>query len=264
MNEKAIDHWIKDNVAYLYPIGDIHLGDKSFTAKSMAKLKGYIKWIQNSRNSRVILMGDIFNVATRASKTSPFQQLSLKDEMKLALQLFKPIKNKILGVIDGNHENRAVDYMDYSPLIHFCDVLGLRYLQYSGVFKLGVGVNRCAGSSRTDQAKIIYIVYAHHTTGGGTTKGGRINRVAKLSEIFTNADIYLGAHNHDLITTPNEGWAVDRRTGNVKRFRQYFVDCGGYLDWNGSYAEQKMFPPLKIGSPKIRLDGKVKDVKVSL
>jgi len=265
MNDKAIDCWIRDNVAYLYPIGDIHLGDNAFTKESMSKLMGYIDWINNNRNARCILMGDIFNVATRNSKTSPFQKYGLKDEMKIAINMFRPIKNKILGAIDGNHEQRATDFMDYSPLIHFCDTLGIRYLQYSGIFKIGVGIiERSKNSKVGDSPRFNYYIYAHHTTGGGTTKGGRINRVAKLSEIVTNADIYLGAHNHDLITSPREGFAIDRRSGKVGRFRQYYVDCGGYLGWNGSYAEQKMYPPLKIGSPKIRLSGKEKDVKVSL
>jgi hypothetical protein len=264
MNERAITEWIKDNVAYVVPIGDIHIGDRAFTKNSASKLNGYIDWINTHRNARCILMGDIFNVATRTSKTSPFQAMSLKDEMKTAINMFRPIKNKILGVIDGNHESRAEDYMDYSPMLHFCDVLKLRYLQYSGVFKIGVGLNdRKVSPGPTSRHN--YIIYAHHTTGGGTTKGGRLNRVAKLSDIVVNADIYLGAHNHDLITSPNESFMVDRRSGTVSRFRQFFVDCGGYLDWNNSYAERKMFPPLKIGSPRIRLDGgHNKDVKVSL
>jgi hypothetical protein len=34
-----------------------------------------------------------------------------------------------------------------------------------------------------------------------------------------------------------------------------YVDCGSYLDWNGSYAEKGMMPPGKLGSPRIRFAG---------
>ena len=265
MNEQAIKTWIKDDVAYLVPIGDIHLGDHAFTRKSANKLNGYIDWVRDHPNSRVIIMGDLFNTATRNSKTSPFTTIGLKAEIKLALNMFRSIKDQIMGAIDGNHEQRAIDFMDYSPLEHFCEVLDIPYLKYSGVFKIAVGmIDRKVKPGPT--ARHSYTVYAHHTTGGGGTKGGRINRVAKLKDLVVNADIYLGGHNHDLITSPNEGFRVDERSGKVSRFRQYFVDCGGYLDWNGSYAEAKMLPPLKIGSPRIRLEGHKgkKSVKVSL
>jgi len=263
MNERAIRVDIDANEAYLVPIGDVHLGDHAFTKESERKLKGYIEWIRKTPNAVSIIMGDIFNTATRQSKTSPFDSISLRDEIRNAIRLFEPIKDKIIGVIDGNHEARAEDYMGYSPLIHFCDVLGLRYLRYSGVFKINVGfIKRNVYPGPT--ARISYIIYAHHTTGGGTTKGGRLNRVVKLSDIIINADIYLGAHNHDLIASPSERFVVDRRSGKVSRIRQVFVDCGSYLDWNNSYAEKKMYPPLKIGSPKIRLDGMKRDIHETL
>jgi hypothetical protein len=263
MNNKTVDCWIKDKEALIVPIGDIHLGDGAFSSKSEEKLRGYIKWVKERKNARVILMGDIFNVATRISKTSPFQNMTLKEEMLKAIELFTPIKGQILGAIEGNHEARAEDFMDYSPTIPFCEKLGIRYLKYSAVFKMGVGVNKrktgCGDSPATT-----YLIYAHHTTGGGATMGGKINRVTKLKDIIINADIYLGAHNHGLVCTPIEGYMVDSRSGYITRFRQYMIDCGGYLDWNDSYAEQKMLAPLKIGSPILRLNGYDRDVRVTL
>jgi len=265
LNHKAEFVWIKDKFAYLIPIGDIHLGDSSFSDEAETKLRGYIKWIRSKSNARVILMGDVFNVATRTSVTSPFQKLSLKEEMECALEIFKPIKDKIIGAIDGNHEQRATDFLNYSPLIPFCHILGTKYFQYSAVFKFGVGVTNkgTTGKPRT-APKVMYLIFAHHTTGGGSTVGGRINRVDKLRQILINADIYLGAHNHALINAPVEGFICDKMSGNITRHRQHIIDCGSYLDWQGSYAEMKMYPPQKLGSPRIRLDGSRKDVHVSL
>ncbi len=265
MNTKAEFVWIKQKEAYIVPIGDIHLGDNAFTDESERKLKGYIEWVRKRQNARIILMGDIFNVSTRISKTTPFQKMSLKDEMDYAIELFRPVRKKIIGAIDGNHEYRATDFMDYSPLIPFCHYLGVRYFQYSAVFRIGVGVDNKGRAGKPElRPNVNYLIYAHHTTGGGSTVGGRINRVDKLRQILVNADIYLGAHNHALISAPVEGFICDVRSGNISRIRQYIIDCGSYLDWNESYAEMRMYPPQKLGSPRIRLDGRKKDVHVSL
>ena len=257
--------WIKDDHAYLIPIGDIHIGDRAFAKKSLKKLKGYIEWVEERDNARILLMGDIFNVATRNSATTPFQTMSLKEEMEFALELFEPVKSKIIGAIDGNHEYRAIDYMDYSPLIPFCHALGIKYFEYSAAILFGVGrKNKGHKGKKLIRPNILYTIYAHHTTGGGSTIGGRINRVDKLRQIVVNADIYLGAHNHALITAPADVYVFDPLHKKVVRQRQYLVDCGSYLEWNGSYAEKRMYPPLKIGSPRIRLDGVRKDVHVSI
>jgi hypothetical protein len=268
MNSEAIFEWVKDPKAYLIPIGDTHIGDRCFTEYAQRKLRGYIEWVKNNKNARVILMGDIFNVATRTSKTSPFQTMSLKEEMDFALKLFEPIKKQIIVALDGNHENRATDFMDYSPMIPFCHALGIRYGGYSSVVKLSVGKTNKGDDgkgSKYIRPAVNYIIYAHHTSGGGNTVGGRINRVDRMRQIFANADVYLGAHNHGLINAPIDIFFCDTNTLKVSRQRQHLVDCGSYVDWNNSYAERLMFCPSKLGSPKIEFGsaGRKKDIHVS-
>ena len=69
---KIIKELIPYNTVYVVPFGDIHLEDKYFTKKSEKKLKEQIDWVKKRPNARAFITGDIFNVATRASKTSPF------------------------------------------------------------------------------------------------------------------------------------------------------------------------------------------------
>jgi len=94
----------KYNDIYLYAIGDVHIGDKGFTKESEEKLKGYIDFIRKTPNAFCVLQGDVLNNATRLSKSSPFEQnMDLKEQIEKAVELFKPIKHKILGSINGNH-----------------------------------------------------------------------------------------------------------------------------------------------------------------
>lgn len=244
--------------AYLIPIGDIHIGDKAFGSVGRQKLRGYIQWVKEHDNARVFLMGDIFNVASRISKSSPFE--SNANEYEEAEGLFKSIAKQIIGAIDGNHEARMLDMFGYSPLQALCARLEIPYCGWSCVIELNVGrtITRKTPRYPGDQQHYRYnqyFIYCHHTTGGGTTLGGAINRSVKLQEIVQGIDVFCGGHNHQLITgvrTILQPYPEGRRV--VER-KVTYVDCGSYLDWTDSYAERGQLPLGKLGSPRIRFAG---------
>jgi len=260
----------KYNDIYIYPIGDVHIGDKGFTKAAEDKLKGYIRFIKKTPNAFAILQGDLLNCATRVSKSSPFEQnMDLKDQITKAVELLKPIKDKILGAIDGNHENRMSDFAGYSPTISICDRLEIDYMADSVVYVIRMGCHSNKGNPRST-----FTLYSHHTTGGGKTLGSKINRVGAMREVVANCDIYCGSHNHMLGAVPAVTQVINSTEEKIDVVRQMLVDCGGYLEWDGTYAERMMLPPVKMGSPRIHLivnrsakDGKEetsKDVHVSL
>ena len=129
------------NDVYIIPLGDIHMGDKGFGEISRRKLQGYIDWVKATPNAFVFLLGDLVNCATLAGPSSPFQQnMDLSEQVEAIVNMLKPIKDKILGAIDGNHENRLVKFSGYSPTISICERLGgITYFGPSGVviFRLG-------------------------------------------------------------------------------------------------------------------------------
>ena len=263
---RVVKHWVKDSVAYLYPISDVHLGSKDFDKEAEAKLGGYIKHVAETDNARITLVGDIMNCATRTTKGSPHEQLyGLQEQKAKAIELFEPVKDKIIAASEGWHEAKVDDFAGYTPTVGLCERLGVPYLGNSGVIVLGVGTMG-RGEEREETPLVNYIIYQHHTTGGGSTPGGKMNRVDKLRSLVANADVYLGAHNHALGVMVAEIYVVDARTGRASPLRQVLVDCGGYVQWDGSYAERLQLPPFKRGSPRIRFDsrGKEKDVHVAI
>ena len=210
-------------------------------------------------NAFVFLMGDVFNTASRTSKTTPFE--TDNDEYVKAVEFFEPYKERILGAIDGNHEYRMYDEFGISPLQLFCRELNVPYCKYSAVirFKVGKRKDKNAGNRYSQN----YFVFAHHTTGGGGTIGGKMNRVAKEAEMVEGCDVYLGAHNHQLGVIPQDIYYPSIQGGIQKR-RRWFVDCGSYLEHEDSYAEKGMLAPAKLGSPRIRFDAKTHDCHISL
>jgi hypothetical protein len=253
---------IPDKFGYLIPLSDIHIGDSSFTEYSLKKLKGYINWVKEHKNSRVFLMGDLYNVATRTSKTSPFGRNV--DEEKLAVDLFKPIREQICGVIRGNHENRIKDSANLQLLLSFCRILDIedKYYDISQVLNFRVWKRKRKGEGGTWGQQ--YLIYFHHTSGGGSTVGGKINRAAKLREVVEGCDVYIGAHNHMLGHAVTSIKSPNIRKGIIENRPQHIVDAGGFVEWDNSYCEEKQLSPLKIGATRIRLDGVKFDVHVSL
>ena len=244
---------IKDKEAFVLPLGDLHIGDKGFTHKSRAKLQEKIDFVKSHKNAYVIGMGDLINCATRASKSSPFEQdMNLEEQIESAVNLFKPIKDKIIGLINGNHENRLTDFIGYSPTISICDRLGVKYLGDSAVIQVGVGVHKL-GIKREEPA-LTYVIYMHHTSGGGSTLGGKINRTEKLSQVVVNADLFFGGHSHNIGVNLEDYYIVDTNSKTISQQTRYIVDCGGYLEYRG-YVERGQMQPLPIGSPVVWLKG---------
>lgn len=255
---KYIESEVTEDVAYVIPIGDLHLGDRAFTKESRKLLDGYLAWVNEHSNARIFLVGDIFNCATRNSKTSPFEQT--KNELERAIEIFEPYKDKIIGAILGNHENRLEDFADFSIMNAFCLHLGIPYCGASAAVNVKVGLREDGKRFRQQ-----YLFYFHHTTGGGKTVGSKMNRVADLTNIVANADIYCGAHNHQLGAVPLISQFINIRKKGIVQQKQWLVDCGSYLQWEG-YPERMGLRPTKLGSPRIRLDSTKdhKDIHVSL
>jgi hypothetical protein len=259
---KYLVHEIPSKVAYIIPIGDLHVGDKSFNKEGKAKLFGYLKWVkEHEENARIFLGGDLFNAASRESATSPFESDDGENEFNTLVKIFEPYRHLIIGAIEGNHEERILNDYGFSQTAALCHVLKIPYCKYSAVLRLKVGKRK--GSNRFYQN---YFIYFHHTTGGGATLGSKINRVEKLRNIIEGADVYVGFHNHQLAAAPLDVYYPSMQKRDVLKRRIWFVDAGHYLNYQDSYAEKKMLAPAKIGSPRIRFSGKKNshDVHISL
>ena len=93
----------------LYAIGDIHLGSKQCDEKAF---KRDVKRATKDPNALVILMGDMIDsiVATDTKRyradtiKNPVDDIIDRDIDDL-LEILKPLKNKLIGVITGNHED---------------------------------------------------------------------------------------------------------------------------------------------------------------
>jgi hypothetical protein len=204
----------------------------------------------------VLCLGDVYDVATRDSKTPPVDQaMLLGDAIKYAREWFGRLAKAGLldTIVRGNHPERLYNYAGIHLEDDLCETLGVKPLGFSGVVAYECGKGDQEGTRST------FTVYAHHTIQGGRTAGAALNACAGLMSIVQGCDYYVAGHSHQLVTKP-----VDRYTPNVRqshraknmivRHSRWLVCSGSFLEWDLSYAEAHGYQPSPPGYVILHLD----------
>jgi predicted phosphodiesterase len=239
---------------YITPISDCHIGDPNFDEQ---KLMRYIDWIKETPNARVILVGDIMNTATKESVSDTYSEvMNPMDQLRYATKLFEPIKDRIIGVCTGNHERRIYRSTSIDTSEMLAANLGAHYRADGLFLKIRVG------KSSRDGKPVSYILYATHGFGGGKKMGGKANNLQSLSQNIM-ADIYVVGHTHTLQAFQDVMLVPDPQNNNVMEVKRTYCNAAAFLKYGG-YGEYQGFTPSKLGTVRLRLDGKRKDVHVSI
>ena len=89
----------------IHTFADEHIGDEHCDIK---RLLARIEYVKNTPNAYCILNGDILDNATKTSIGDVYmQEFNPMEQLQRAVELFEPIKDKILCITHGNHENRT-------------------------------------------------------------------------------------------------------------------------------------------------------------
>ena len=229
---------------------DLHIGSKRC---DMTLIKERIEKVKNNPDTYCILLGDLINNSTKTSVGDVYDEpLSPMAQITTAIELFKPIKDKILGCVSGNHERRTMK-QDGVDLIYFmCAELGIteRYAYSSELLFIRFGVNP------TDpRRKMCYTLYMTHGDGqGGRLIGGKANGLQRRGRIV-DADIVVTGHTHTPFTFREKMYVVNYQRSIVLEREQVFVNASATLDYE-EYAELYGMPPSSKISPRVLLDGR--------
>lgn len=246
--------------AYLIPISDLHIGDPHFHHRKFMDLRD---WIWQQPNTFVVLVGDIMNCATKRSKSDIYGESMNPTEAKnYAAEMLEPIKDKILGAVWGNHERRIYNESGFDVMEGLADKLHIDYAREGLLLDLkfspyGEGETRKRG-------RLNYTCYVTHGNGGGATPGGKINALHKLRKIVL-ADVYICGHVHGMGSYKDSYFVPNTRAGKIEQITQTYALSSAFLQWGG-YSEDMILTPSKLGTSRIRLDGRTrkKDVHVSI
>lgn len=245
---------LKERGFVLHPLSDVHIGASGHNKKA---LEQKVKMITDAPpNHRVLLLGDLADMAIIGSKGQKHGGISPQKELDMLVEVFKPIAERIDLIIPGNHEARMSKACGVSYTQMLAALLGVpdAYRPGATVIRYNMGENRSSTKMKKYGTYSVKI-FAHHGYGGSRKAGGKINKLLDLKEMYSDSDVYLMGHVHDLISrvgTHTYGWPM-------KTKRQYFVVTGCYLGGEGvrmeGYAMNMGYSPSAVGTPVIVVAG---------
>lgn len=241
----------------LYSINDVHVGEKSLDKEYF---KNFIKLIASTPNAYCVLAGDLLNNAIISSVSNVYEEEMTPSESKKWLrEELKPIKEKILAVVSGNHENRSRRSTDTDLIEDICDYLNISelYRKDEAYVKVTFGTQASGGKPQ------IYGIYVTHGCGGGKLPGGMINNVERLS-MSVMADVYITGHFHKKLAYKHQYRHADLYHNTISERERLFVVASHYASYFGGYASQKMLQPSAKGSVPIKLYAKHKRMEATI
>lgn len=239
----------------IYPMGDEHLGT---LYHAEGELNEQIRKIKNDPLAMWFGVGDKAEFITpsdpRWSVGSIPEWLHedniAADQEDRYCEVYKPIADKCLGLLEGNHEDciRVHNHADVHKNI--CKKLGVDDLGYSCFLKLKFRRHK---SNETHQV----IGYLTHGYGWAITKGAKLNRLQMVMNSFS-ADFYAHGHMHDIITDERAYLTLDNNN-QIKQKIKVGAITGCWFrtytqDIRASYGEKKSYPPSVIGCPVFLVD----------
>ncbi len=247
----------------LHGLADLHIGDANCNE---ALIRRRVQAVADDPHGYIILNGDLLNTATRQSPSDIFtERMTPTEQLVHARDLFAPVKDRIVAITSGNHENRAwrSDGVDLTRLLAI--ELGIEdayapegvlvFLRFGAMSK-----NDKDGSGQTRM--ICYTIYATHGSGGGRKEGAKANRLADLDEIV-DADIYLHSHTHMPMITKRPYYRTNQSASTASAVERLYVNTGATLTYGG-YAQASGFKPASMETPVIWLSGVRKQAMAKL
>lgn len=238
---------------------DLHIGDKHC---DMSAIKAEIEYVKDNPNCYAILNGDILNNATKTSVSDSYaERLSPMEQLSKFIELFEPIKDKILAMTQGNHENRTYikEGVDLTQVV--AQQLGIedRYSKTGAVLFLKVGARRLQNSK---VVPIVYSFYILHGSGGGRKEGAKAIRLADMANIV-DVDCYIHSHTHLPMIMREGFYRTDMSNCTVKYTDKLFINTSAQLHYGG-YGEAFEFKPSSTQCPVIYLSGSCKYISANL
>jgi predicted phosphodiesterase len=238
-------------------LADSHIGDGLADLKLVKK---FIKDVEENNDMYLIVNGDLINNATRTSVSDSYGEVMTPDEqIDYLVDLLMPVKDKILVITSGNHEDRTYRTDGIKLIKRVARELGIedRYVEVAYLLYVAFGKNR-----GRDNRKTVYSIYGKHGRGGGKRIGSKTNKLEDMAKII-DADVFLHSHTHMPAIFKLSRFRVDYRNRKKSRMNMLFVNTNAFLDYGG-YGEEKGYPPASKDYPEIILEGYERKAKAVL
>ena len=216
----------------VYPVADLHIGD----AKTDEELfKWFIKSVEAQPNRYIILAGDLVNNAIKSSVSNVYREKYSPNEQKyMIVEWLRPISDRILCIVPGNHEERNSKDVDNDITKDIAYMLGIqdRYRENGAYINIQFGRD-------IHGRHLSYTGYIVHGIGGGKTAGAPANILEKLP-LTCIADFYIIGHIHRKLAFKNTYFRPNALYERLEQHERAFVIASPWQDYGG-YAQMKLY-----------------------
>jgi predicted phosphodiesterase len=237
----------------LFPVSCIHIGDAN---TDIAAFRNFVNMIGKKENRFVVFLGDGINNALKTSVSNVYNEvMSPNEQRKFLAEELLPIKERILYMIDGNHEYRSKKDVDMSPIEWLAETLGCKhYNGNEGAMKISLG------KSLSEGKRLSYGIYFIHGHGGGKRPGGALNNLELTAMSIGNADVVIMGHVHKSMGYRFCTREMDLHNNTIKMVEKVCVVAPAWQNYGGYAARMMMIPGAKVCEPII-LSGKEKKAR---
>jgi len=233
----------------IYPIADVHLGAIECMEDKWEK---FLSMIGKDKNAYLILAGDLITNVTKTSLGSPFEQRYRPREQKhMMIEYLKPVRDKILCMVGGNHEQRTDKDTDSSPAYDIAAKLDVEdlYRENIAFLKLGFGDTKADGIHNPT-----YTFAVAHGFGSSIYTTNAAMRAERFGMAIDGIDCMIAGHIHKPQEFPVAKYVVDKYNNKVttKPFEVFI--CTSWMD-NSGYAIRKMLQPVAFSLSHLELRG---------
>lgn len=247
LNDLDMISWDFDGSIKIYPISDVHLGAMEHAEPEWQE---FLKKIEDD-DAYLILAGDLLNNGIRSCKfVNPFDEaIRPRDAKRRMVEYLKPVKDRILCVVSGNHERRTYKDDDQDLTYDICAKLDIEHLYRENVGYMRIG----CGKRKAKKSEIINSVYSFavtHGTGGGIYTGASVNRDERFGNVIDGLDCLITGHVHKGFVTKPSKIILDTRAKTVRMSHYTVISCVSWLNYGG-YAARGMLLPAQVCDPQV-------------
>lgn len=202
--------------------------------------------VAKEKDSYILLLGDLINNNTRSSCGSPYEDtIRPREQKKIMAEMLSPLRDKIIGIVSGNHERRSLKDADDDPTYDIACKLDLEdvYRENAAFIYLNIGERKYYRGDEIKQwSGATYNIAMTHGSGGGALTGSSVNRNERFGYTFENIDVLITAHTHKGSVTKPGKYVFNQQTGRMM-FKPFV--CVSVCSWlsYGGYGLQKMLNP---------------------
>lgn len=234
-----------NNPISIFPISDVHFGALGHMEREWT---AFCNLVHQTPNAYIILGGDLINNSTRSSVGSPWDDtIRPREQKQRMVEFLKPIKDKILCCVPGNHEARSLKDADDDPTYDIMTKLDLEHLYRQNMCFMKISL----GQRRDDKTPIQSYTFAvTHGAGGGIYTGATVNRNERFGNVIDGLDCLVVGHTHKGTVTKPSKIIIDRKNSHVTMSHYTVISMVSWMNFGG-YAMKKMLLPSHVADPQL-------------